>query len=93
MSKKIYKSMQGRTVDIEAIKARHELTVAVGNAGVNARGDKLGNGGKILKKREDIVAEYYEDNPNAAPQENVVPQAPPKTVTNPKPVQEGKKKV
>jgi hypothetical protein len=31
---------------------------------VNARGDQLGRGGKIVKKREEIVAEYYEDNPN-----------------------------
>jgi hypothetical protein len=38
---------------------------AVGNVRVNARGDELGAGGQIVRKREDIVAEYYESNPKA----------------------------
>lgn len=70
MVKKIYKTMQGRVVDIEALKARNELTLAVGNADMNARGDKVGKGGKIVKKREEVVAEYYDDNPNAVPKQN-----------------------
>jgi hypothetical protein len=37
----------------------------VGNARVNARGDELGPGGKIIRKREDIMTEYYQNNPNA----------------------------
>ena len=28
---------------------------------------KLGPGGQIIRKREDIVSDYYEDNPNARP--------------------------
>jgi hypothetical protein len=72
MAKKIYKTMQGREVDLEAIRSKNELTVAVGNVQMNARGDQLGNGGKVIKKREEVVAEYYEDNPNAAVQQNIV---------------------
>ena len=34
---------------------QNELTVAVGNAKVNARGDELGPGGKIIKKREEVL--------------------------------------
>ena len=30
---------------------QNELTVAVGNVKVNARGDELGPGGRIIKKR------------------------------------------
>jgi len=63
----VYKTMQGKIIDMEKLMQKNELTPAVGNAKMNARGDKLGPGGKIVKKREDIVAEYYEANPKAAP--------------------------
>lgn len=59
--------MQGRDVDMEKLMRQHELMPAVGNARVNARGDELGPGGKILRKREDVMAEYYENNPKAKP--------------------------
>lgn len=62
------KSMQGKNVDMEKLMRQHELMPAVGNARVNARGDELGAGGKILRKREDVMAEYYENNPKAKPE-------------------------
>jgi len=61
--KKVYKTMQGKTIDMDLLRKRNELTPAVGNAKVNARGDELGPGGKIIKKREDVLADYYRDNP------------------------------
>lgn len=64
---KIYKTMQGKSVDMEKLMGQNELMPAVGNAKVNARGDELGKGGKIVRKREDIISEYYESNPNAIP--------------------------
>lgn len=57
--RKIYKSMRGKTVDLDILRKKNELTPAVGNARVNARGDELGPGGKIVRKREDIVKEHY----------------------------------
>lgn len=60
---KVYRSMQGKEVDMEKLMRQNELMPAVGNIQVNARGDELGPGGKIIKKREDIVSEYYETNP------------------------------
>ena len=66
----IYRSMQGKVVDLEKLAARNELTPAIGNARVNARGDQLGPGGKIIRKREDIVSEYYNNNPNVMPDES-----------------------
>jgi hypothetical protein len=49
----------------------NELTPAVGNMRVNARGDELGPGGQIIRKREEIVAAVPE---NAVPDEiNVAP--------------------
>jgi hypothetical protein len=59
---KTYRTMQGKEIDMEKLALVNELTPAVGNARVNARGDELGPGGKIVKKREEIVAEYYEKN-------------------------------
>lgn len=67
--RKVYKSMQGKSVDMDLLRQRNELTPAVGNARVNARGDELGPGGKIIKKREDVLAEYYRDHPQAVPDE------------------------
>jgi hypothetical protein len=56
---KIYTTMQGKQIDMDLLRKKNELTPAVGNARVNARGDELGPGGKIIKKREDVVKEYY----------------------------------
>lgn len=61
--RKVYKTMQGKTVDMDMLRQRNELTPAVGNAKVNARGDQLGAGGKIVKKREELVNEYYNSKP------------------------------
>jgi hypothetical protein len=65
--RKQYKTMQGKAVDMDLLRQRNELTQAVGNARVNARGDELGPGGKIIKKREDVLQSFYEDNPMPVP--------------------------
>lgn len=72
MSRRIYRSMQGKLVDMELLGQKHELAPAIGNIRVNARGDELGPGGQIVRRREDIMAEYYESNPNAARDESFV---------------------
>jgi hypothetical protein len=82
-SKKQHRSMRGKQVDMDLLRKRNELTPAVGNARVNARGDELGPGGQIVRKREDVVAEHYaqagsvKDSSGRArtnkPQEDVVP--------------------
>lgn len=59
IAKKAYKSMQGTEVDMEKLRNQNELALAVGNARVNARGDEIGPGGKIIRKREDVMQEYY----------------------------------
>ena len=57
--------MLGKEVDMDALLAKNETAPAVGNVKINARGDELGPGGEIIRMREDIVNEYYEDNPNS----------------------------
>jgi long-subunit acyl-CoA synthetase (AMP-forming) len=85
--KKMYRTMQGRMVDIEKLRGANEQVPAVGNMRVNARGDVLGPGGAILKTKEKVMKEYYEtprgraiDTPRAkqAPQPRVAPQPQPK---------------
>ena len=56
--RKQYKSMQGKTVDMDLLRQKNELTPAVGNAKVNARGDELGAGGKIVRTREQVLKDY-----------------------------------
>ena len=62
--KKVHRTMQGKEIDIDKLRARNESTLAVGNVKVNARGDELGPGGKIIRKREEIAEEYYTGQKN-----------------------------
>jgi len=59
---KVYRTAQGREIDIEKLRLQHEMVPALGNMKVNARGDQLGPGGKILRTREQIMDEHYATN-------------------------------
>ena len=50
-----YRTARGAQIDMLKIINQNEMTIAVGNMGVNARGDKLGPGGKVISKRDEIV--------------------------------------
>ena len=67
--RKQHVSMQGKNIDMDLLRQKNELTPAVGNVRVNARGDELGPGGKIVRKREEVMADYYRDHPDAVPDE------------------------
>ena len=58
--KKMYRTMQGRMIDIEKLRAANESIPAVGNMKVNARGDQLGAGGQVITPKETIMRKYYE---------------------------------
>jgi|SRR6056300_1568353 hypothetical protein len=60
--RKTYRTAQGKQIDMDMLRKKNELTPAVGNARVNARGDELGPGGKIVRKHEDVVKDYYAEN-------------------------------
>ncbi len=61
---KTYTSMRGKEVDMEKLSLKNETTPAVGNIRVNARGDELGPGGKIVRTREQILQDFYQKNSN-----------------------------
>ena len=58
--KRMYRTMQGRMVDTEKLRAPNEHVRAVGNMTVNARGDVLGPGGRIVESKADVITKYYE---------------------------------
>ena len=60
--KHIYRTMQGKEIDMGKLANQNEMTIAVGNMRVNARGDKLGPGGAIIKTREELLAERQNAN-------------------------------
>lgn len=55
----MHRTANGRYLDINALKIQQENTVAVGNSRMNARGDLLGQGGQIVKTRDEIMTEFY----------------------------------
>jgi hypothetical protein len=65
----VYTTSRGKKVDMNRIKIKNEMVVAVGNAGTNARGD-LVKGGKIVKSREEIMQEQYSVRGNNIPKDN-----------------------
>ena len=58
--KRMYRTMQGRMVDIEKLRAANEGVQAVGNMNVNARGDVLGKSGQIVTSKAEVMQKYYE---------------------------------
>jgi len=82
--KRMYRTMQGRMVDIEKLRSMNENIRAVGNMNVNARGDVLGPSGTILKSKEQVIKEYYE-----APK-GVVADTPVKRMAIPTPIPQNK---
>lgn len=60
--KRVYRTASGRQINIDALISENENVIAVGNMKVNARGDKLGPGGKIEQPKEQVMKEYYKLN-------------------------------
>ena len=81
-----HRSFQGKEIDMEKLMRQNELTQAVSNKKINARGDELGPGGRIIKRREEVVADYYESNPKASVKTKSAPGATVQTEEVPEPV-------
>ena len=75
-SKNIVTTARGKKIDFEALKRANETVRAVGNVPVNARGDEIGQNGKVIKKREEIMNEYNSSNPNAVAHTQQKPELP-----------------
>lgn len=61
--RKQYKTARGKRFDMGEFAQSNDNARAVGNMNVNAKGDILGQGGHIIKKREEVVREFYHEAP------------------------------
>ena len=59
MSKEIYKSANGKAVDMGALRQRNEKIRAVGNMKVNARGDVVNDDNEIIQSRNQQLNNQY----------------------------------
>ena len=72
--RKQYQTAKGVPVNVDDMISAGQDSVALGNLGgannVNARGDVLGKAGNVVKKREEVVPQYYAE---ALPERMEVP--------------------
>jgi hypothetical protein len=59
---RVYRTAQGKSIDMDSVQLKNETTIAVGNMKVNARGDKIGSGGKIEQGRNAAMDQQYKIN-------------------------------
>ena len=59
MTQKIYKTAQGKTVDMGRLMVQNEKTRAVGNMKVNARGDLVDDMNNIVSTKTQQVNKQY----------------------------------
>ena len=59
---KKHRTIRGVELDLAKLMARQEKNITVGNTKSNARGDQLGEGGKIIKSADELAREHYNRN-------------------------------
>lgn len=59
MTRKVYRTAQGKTVDLGALQLQNENVRAVGNMGVNARGDLVDGWNRPIDTKTQQVARQY----------------------------------
>lgn len=69
MTNKVYRTAMGKEIDLGALMLQNENVRAVGNMKVNARGDALNSGNKVIEKKTSQVNRQYkkQTNVSAAP--------------------------
>lgn len=55
MTSKIYKTAQGKSVDLGTIILKNEHVRAVGNMNVNARGDVVDNANRVIETKPQLI--------------------------------------
>lgn len=59
MTSKQYRTAMGKTVDMGALTLQNEQTRAVGNMGVNARGDRIDATNRVIDQKTRQVSRQY----------------------------------
>jgi hypothetical protein len=73
----LHRSSKGKMVDMEKLRLVNERSIAVGNMKVNARGDELGQGGKIIKTRNERMNQQYPKMQSPMAADNAIPNVAP----------------
>ena len=60
MTKQVYQTAQGQSIDLGAIVLKNEHVRAVGNMNVNARGDRIDNDNRVVDERSQQVQRQTE---------------------------------
>jgi hypothetical protein len=60
MTQKTYRTAQGRIIDLGALQLQNEHVRAVGNMGVNARGDIVDSNNKPISSRNTQIGRQYQ---------------------------------
>ena len=66
MTKKQYRSAMGKTVDMGSLLLQNESVRAVGNMGVNARGDVVNSNNKVIEKKSRQVQRHNRRTTNVS---------------------------
>lgn len=62
MSKNVYRTAQGKAINMDALRVQNEKEIAIGNMKINAGGDEIGPGGVVVRTRDQVMKEYYDSN-------------------------------
>ena len=55
MTKNVYKTAQGKTIDMGKLMLQNENVRAVGNMGVNARGDRIDSHNRVIDSKNSQI--------------------------------------
>jgi len=72
----IHKSAMGRTVDMAALSGKNEKVRAVGNMGVNARGDILDSNNRVIQDNTQRVKSSYQNTVSNETPAHLTPSTP-----------------
>jgi flagellar basal body rod protein FlgG len=67
MTRKVYKTAQGKTIDLGSLLLQNEGVRAVGNMNVNARGDLLDSGNKVIDRKNRQIQRQHNRQTVSAP--------------------------
>lgn len=64
MTKQVYKTAQGKTIDMGSLALQNENVRAVGNMKVNARGDLLDDNNNVIRTKTQEMSQQYRQQTN-----------------------------
>jgi|APCry1669188910_1035180.scaffolds.fasta_scaffold45019_3 hypothetical protein len=67
MTNEVYRSANGKAVDMGALRLQNEQVRAVGNMRVNARGDVINDNNEVIRTRNEQVGADYKRQTSTAP--------------------------